>query len=247
MTRFRRSGKNWEGRTWAVAAPIDSLADDIEAAYPPRHSKDGTVASKGHDTNSPNSDHRPKPISGTGIVRALDFGEHNEEGFGIMDAIRASRDPRLKYGIHEGQMFSSYASGGVPPFTWRPYSGPNQHLDHGHLSTLVSADAQAGSWDIGTGDEDMPITDEEFDKIRAIQREEINLHFGPAWTPTSGPSKGKRFVQALVDSAWNLTSSGRKTLETLDATHDYAKKASEHDGGGGGASDISGTFKGKVS
>ncbi len=157
MARFRRSGKNWEGRKWSVAAPIDSLADAIEGAYPPSHPKDGTVASKAHDRNSPNSDHRPKPTSGTGVVRALDFGEHNEEGFGIMDAIRASHDPRLKYGIHEGQMFSSYASRGIPPFTWRPYGGSNQHLDHGHISTLTSADGQGGPWDIGTGtgDDDM--------------------------------------------------------------------------------------------
>ena len=140
-----------------MAAPIDSLADDIEAAYPPSHPKDGTVAGRFHDANSPNSDHRPKPISGTGIVRAVDFGEHDEEVFGILDAIRASRDSRIKYGIHHGQMFSSYASAGTPPYTWRPYTRGG-HIDHGHVSTLTSADAQAGAWDIGTdtGDDMMP-------------------------------------------------------------------------------------------
>ncbi len=88
---------------------------------------------------------------------------------------------------------------------------------------------------------DMPLTQADFDKIRAIQREEINLHFGPAWTPTSGPSKGRRFVKALVDSTWWARSMGRATLETLDETHDYAKKASEHESDGGGPS--SGTWK----
>ena len=166
MVRFRRSGKNWEGRLWKVAAPVDSLAGQIEAAYPVRHPKDGTVASKGHDANSPTSDHRPKPTSGAGVVRAIDFGEHIEEAFGILDAIRASQDSRLKYGIHESQMFSSYPSGGHAPYTWRPYGGSNAHLDHGHISTLKSADAQGGPWDIGTGDDDdMPVTEEEMAAI----------------------------------------------------------------------------------
>ncbi len=154
MTRFRRSGKNWEGRRWSVAAPIDFLADDIEAAYPPSHSHDGTVAGKAHDRNSPISDHRPKPLVGTGIVRAIDFGEHDEEVDEILEAIRLSRDPRIKYAIHHGQMFSSYASGGIPPYTWRPYTRGG-HIDHGHVSTLASADGQAGAWDIGIGDDDM--------------------------------------------------------------------------------------------
>ncbi len=156
MTRFRRSGTNWEGRAWVVAAPIRSLAEDIEDVYPSSHLKDGTVAGRAHDANSPNSDHRPKPISGAGRVRAIDFGEHDEEVDEILEGIRVSRDSRIKYGIHHGRMFSSYSSGGVPPYTWRPYTRGG-HIDHGHVSTLPSADNQAGAWDIGlsTGDDDM--------------------------------------------------------------------------------------------
>ena len=148
MTRFRRYGTNWEGRRWSVPAPIDSLADDIENAYPARHSHDGTVASKVHDTKSPTSDHRPSPFIGTGVVRAIDFGEHDDEVDEILEAIRVSRDPRIKYGIHHGQMFSSRAKGDIPPYTWRPYTRGG-HIGHGHVSTLTSADDQAGAWDIG--------------------------------------------------------------------------------------------------
>ncbi len=216
MTRFRRSGKNWEGRNWSVVAPIDSLATQIETAYALSHPTDGTVAGRAHDANSPNSDHRPKPTSGTGVVRAIDFGEHIEEAFGIMDAIRTSHDSRLKYGIHESQMFSSYPSGGVPPFTWRPYGGSNAHIDHGHISTLASADAQGEPWDIGTGDDDM--TSEELQEgltefFNVIQqtkhdgtvREHSWLISNSVWASEVGRDSRREFMSTVLTQARNYS------------------------------------------
>lgn len=169
MTRFRRSGTNWEGRKWEVVAPIGTLAGQIEAAHPARHGADGTVASKGHDANSPTSDHRPKPTTGSGVVRAIDIGEHANEVDGILDAIRASKDPRVRYGIHDGRIFSSYPRGGVAPYTWRPYTGGG-HRNHGHLSTLDTADNQGAPWDIGTGTTPPP-GDDDMETIKALQRQ----------------------------------------------------------------------------
>lgn len=153
MTRFRRSGRNWEGRAWVTSPSLNALMDEIEAAYPERHAADGTVASQGHDAGNPRSDHRPFPYSGAGVVNAVDFGETVEnDAFDICEAIRESRDARVRYVIHEARLFSSYPSGSIPPYTWRRYSGGNQHLNHGHVSVLRSNQSDGQPWGLGLGD-----------------------------------------------------------------------------------------------
>jgi len=144
MTRFRRSGINWEGRTWQVSAPIELLATMVEKTWPDKHPTDGTVASQRHDANNPRSDHRPKPVTGPGIVRAIDIGEVIEDqGETLTELLRASRDPRIRYVIHEGRLFSSYDHSDGPAWEWRPYRGGNEHLDHVHVSILATADTDA--------------------------------------------------------------------------------------------------------
>ncbi|MEU7872827.1 hypothetical protein [Dactylosporangium sp. NPDC049140] len=61
----------------------------------------------------------------------------------MLDDIRRSRDARVKYGISNGQMFSSYAVSGYGAWTWRPYNPKNgdRHFTHGHLSVVGDARA----------------------------------------------------------------------------------------------------------
>lgn len=134
--RFRRSGVNWEGRTWFTSPALNALMDEIEAEFPDPAAEDGTVASRGHDRVSPGSDHRPRPTNvSPGVVNAVDAGETVEDdGITLAEAIRTSRDRRVRYVIHENRMFSSYARGGVAAWTWRPYSGPSPHTSHVHVS-----------------------------------------------------------------------------------------------------------------
>lgn len=147
MTRFRTSGTNWEGRKWHLSAGLVTLAKQIESRWPNRHATDGTVASKNHDRVSPRSDHRPNPYRGAGVVRALDAGEVVEnDGFDLAEAIRKSRDHRVKYVIHEGRIFSSYDHKDGKPFTWRKYTGSSPHSNHVHISVLPSADLDAKPW-----------------------------------------------------------------------------------------------------
>ncbi len=82
----------------------------------------------------------------------------------------------------------------------------------------------------------MPLGPEDLDAIRVIIKEEIHAHFGDAWTPESGPQAGRRFVKAIVDSVWHATSSGRKLVQTVDETWDYAKTASKTASGTSGVS-----------
>lgn len=149
--RFARSGTNWEGRRWILNGAVQSLAEQIEAEWPENHPADGTVASRPHDANNPNSDHRPRPFSGPGVVDALDMGEVTEDdGYLLAEQLRLSRDPRLKYVIHERRIFSSYSNSQRRAWEWGPYSGANAHLSHVHVSVVRSA--AAGPFAINLGD-----------------------------------------------------------------------------------------------
>lgn len=103
----------------------------------------GTI---GDTVHNPSSDHTPHDFPGWGydIVTAADFPNRPDLGLDarkVLDDIRRSRDPRAKYGISNGQMFSSYATSTYPAWTWRPYTGKDGHFTHGHLSVVGDARA----------------------------------------------------------------------------------------------------------
>lgn len=153
MTRFRRSGTNWEGRKWYTSDALNALLDEIEAAFPTPSRYDGTVASKGHDERSPRSDHRPYPYTASpAVVNAVDAGEPVEDqAFQIAEAIRKNKDPRARYVIHESSIFSNYWYGGKPPFTWRSYSGSSPHTNHVHVSIDRGFQNDGSPWNLGLG------------------------------------------------------------------------------------------------
>lgn len=155
LYRWRISGVNFEGRRWHVSKPIEALAREVGPVWPDNHPLDGTSASSSHYTNS---DHYPDP---DGVVRAIDVGELIEgQGSTLFEELRASRDPRLRYAIHEREMFSSYVGpNGEPPWVRRPYRGSSEHLEHVHLSVWKSADTDGSPWGLRLED-DMPTADE---------------------------------------------------------------------------------------
>jgi hypothetical protein len=134
---FRFEGVNHAGQEWRAAGSIVTFGKQIEAIRPGKFRTDGTVASKQHDLTSPTSDHRPSPRVGLGTVRALDFAE-GTPGFvdEVAETLRLSRDPRILYVIHDRRKFSSTPTTKFPAFEWRPYTGENGHLTHGHLSVV---------------------------------------------------------------------------------------------------------------
>lgn len=144
--RWRLSGTGWH-----LAAGLQVLARQVDAVWPKSHPADGTLGNLSHSSRT--SDHNP---DGNGVVRALDIGEVVEnDAMIVAEAIRKSRDKRIKYVIHEARMFSSYWKNEIPPFTWRSYSGVNLHWSHVHISTLSKYDNFVGAWAIGVegGDE----------------------------------------------------------------------------------------------
>ena len=140
-----------KGTGWHLAPGLVTLAVQVNAAYPDRHAADGTLGNKTHRASA--SDHNP---DSDGTVRALDIGEVVEDdAMTVAEAIRESKDIRVKYVIHEARMYSFYWKDGYPPFTWRPYKGANLHWNHVHISTRPSYDTHRADWAIGQkgGDE----------------------------------------------------------------------------------------------
>lgn len=151
--------------TWRTARSIPVLFDQLQRAAPAAapHGSGGIQASEwgtiGDAEHDPTSDHSPKDFPGWGqdIVTAGDFP--NRPGLGLdaharLDSIRRSHDTRVKYGISNDQIFSSYATASRAAWTWGPYN-PNdptrdRHLTHGHLSVVGDARADGTQpWSIG--------------------------------------------------------------------------------------------------
>jgi hypothetical protein len=151
----------YSGNGWRVAGSIETFGDQIMEArgHTNSYTVDGTLGDLEHSNRT--SDHNRDD---DGIVRALDFFEH-EPGFvdAIGEALRASKDPRLKYFIHDERMFASYSNSKGPAWEWREYTGVNGHINHGHLSVVATTIAdQTHEWDLG---ENMPLTNDDIDAI----------------------------------------------------------------------------------
>lgn len=127
---------------WRTANSIKTLHTQLRPLAPSAPATAfGTIGDTAHD---PTSDHAPHDFPGwdNNIVTAGDFPKAGRlDPRIVLDAIRRSRDDRVKYGISNGQMFSSYAAHGYAPFTWRPYTGKDGHFTHGHLSVVGDARA----------------------------------------------------------------------------------------------------------
>lgn len=123
--------------SWRLATSLDVLRKQVDRKWPKRNkSSDGTIGDAAHASRA--SDHNPWVQDGAyGVVTAIDFTHDPKNGPDagkLAESLRQSRDPRIKYLISNRRICSSTAVGGVPAWTWRPYSGSNPHDKHCHLS-----------------------------------------------------------------------------------------------------------------
>ena len=88
---------------------------------------DGWIGDTAHSNRT--SDHNPDPA---GIVWAIDLTTDGRSGAELAEHLRRSKDPRIKYVIHNRRIFAGAA--GPRPWEWRPYNGSNPHTKHVHIS-----------------------------------------------------------------------------------------------------------------
>jgi hypothetical protein len=163
---------------WRAARSLLVLHQQLQAgaprARPPATGADewGLLGDVAHD---PTSDHTPHDFPGWGddIVTAADFPNRPDLGLDahqVLDDIRRSRDPRAKYGISNGQIFSNHPvtehGHSYGAWEWRPYltsSGAKPadgHYTHGHLSVVGDARADGQQpWQTIGGDDMTPEQD----------------------------------------------------------------------------------------
>lgn len=127
--------------TWRNSRATIQLRDEINAIFPTRSKRsDGTIGDAAHASRA--SDHNPWVPDPArivdGVVTAIDITDDDATGADMAKVVRyltqVSRDPRIKYLIHEGRIYSSYATNGYPAWAARPHSGPNGHFAHLHVS-----------------------------------------------------------------------------------------------------------------
>jgi hypothetical protein len=125
--------------SWRLARSLIVLRDEIDDAFPRRSTRsDGDIGDAAHATRS--SDHNPWIVDGRGegVVSALDITDDDPAGADMGRLVewltKVSRDERIKYLIHRGRIYSSYRTSTAPAWAARPYSGPNAHVQHMHIS-----------------------------------------------------------------------------------------------------------------
>lgn len=119
---------------WYLAPSLSRLRDEANRLYPQRSkASDGTIGDAAHSART--SDHNPKPDGRGGmVVDALDLTHDPAHGFDAHDWIRrraAAMDPRIKYAISRGQLWS-------PSTGWARYTGSNPHDTHVHISVWAN-------------------------------------------------------------------------------------------------------------
>lgn len=129
--------------SWGVAPAITQLQTQLTEAFPDRAKPDGTIGDAAH--SSRDSDHNP---DGDDLVCALDAKRLSQaiDSDRLARALVASRDPRIKYVISRGCMWSSYPTRTHPAWAERPYNGSNAHAEHAHLSVTQAGKNSRARW-----------------------------------------------------------------------------------------------------
>lgn len=156
---------------WVVDRSLNVLLAQIDAAAPNRdRSSDGSIGDEGHAATV--SAHNPQDTADSsdgndpdGQVDARDI-THDPRFAGsdmaqVTEAIRQSKDRRVRLIIFNKRIFASYATASRPAWTWGPYSGDNDHSKHAHVETNDLHNDELAPWKISLA----PIPTEEDDMI----------------------------------------------------------------------------------
>lgn len=184
-------------RRWTLAPALVALRDEVNARWPGRDkSSDGTIGDPAHQRGV--SEHNPDL---EGVVRAIDITALGIDVDALLDA--AIGDPRVHYVIYRGRICSRTYG-----WTWRPSSGHEHHI---HIS-LRNRTSESASWETvhraasdtsrwfkgPTQEEDMPLTDGEFNRIASTT---WGAQFGDA-SDTAKGRLGTAATRADAAASW---------------------------------------------
>lgn len=165
-----------KGQPWRVVRSLDRLNEQIRAAHPravPPATPEvswGSIADSAHSSTSDHYPHFYKALGATAVVCARDFPHAPSLGLDahkIADRLRVSRDPRIGYVISNGRI-----TGPNYGWRWSAYSGSDPHDTHIHVSTVHTAAADSGAdWQIG--DDDMPLTSDDIEKVATATKQKV--------------------------------------------------------------------------
>jgi hypothetical protein len=129
--------------TFRVAPAAKAALEEASRRWPRRSkASDGTVSSATHRRQNPTSDHDPDE---DGLVLAFDLTADPGAGCDAHRLVRlavARRDPRIKYAISQGRIWSAKRAAEG----WRTYNGPNRHDKHAHVSINKSFADDTRPW-----------------------------------------------------------------------------------------------------
>ena len=133
------------GSGWVLAPFLVALEAETDALFPSRSiASDGSIGNAEHAARE--SDHNPDDA---GIVKAIDLTDDDVHrcDVGLLAAhLVATKDRRVKYQIHKGTIWRSYATSSLPAWTPDVYTGLNAHLKHLHVSVLDDQVNATGPW-----------------------------------------------------------------------------------------------------
>lgn len=147
----------YRGLRWELAPALDELLDQVDCAHPGRSKRsDGSIPSAAHHKANPRSDHEPRLYGGRRLVTAIDITHNVQRGLDcrpLFEALKDSEDKRIKYVIFQAKIFNSPGfgtAGAKKRGPWRPgpYTGPNKHMEHIHVSVWGQRATDDRPWSI---------------------------------------------------------------------------------------------------
>ena len=142
--------------------PLDVLRRQILDATELTFGEIGWIAGADHRQSGPHFPEYPAPAGNPPYeVDAIDVPHAPSRGADmaeLTEALRLSRDPRIKLVIFNRRIFSSYDHAEGDPFTWRPYREEDPHTGHAHIERTDQRRDDLRPWQIGI---DMALSDKQ--------------------------------------------------------------------------------------
>ncbi len=129
---------------WRVCKALEQLRAQINVAAPNRKKdSDGGIGDIAHWHKGSASDHNPWIADGPnkGVVTARDFTHdklHQCDCAVLVASLLVAKDSRIKYIIWDSVIYNAAPTQGSAAWAGRPYTGPNKHNKHAHISVKSS-------------------------------------------------------------------------------------------------------------